>query len=202
MHTVAAQLESDQEILEAYHAGEQDQAITAMVRKYQRFAYTVALRYLSSTEDARDCAQEVMIKAFKGLGRFRSESSLQTWIGKIARNTAISMYHRSRFLKFFAVGEGEDERDVPAKQLSPADHTEQNEFEVFFHTVLATLPPKQRATFMMRHYEDLTYEEISAQVGTSVGALKANYHWAVKKIAEKLKDTDYHRYWNFDEQQS
>jgi RNA polymerase sigma-70 factor (ECF subfamily) len=196
MRTAVAVLETDHEILEAFRSGLQEQAITAFVRRHQKFVYSVALRYLSSPEDARDCAQDVMIKAYQGLGRFRGESSLQTWIGKIARNTAISMFHKRKLVRLFAPGEAEGERDVPARQLSPAEHAEQNEFERFFRTVLSTIPPKQRETFMMRYYEELSYEEISAQVGTSVGALKANYHWAVKKIAEKLKGTDYYEKWS------
>ena len=188
-------LETDIEILEAFRTGKREIAITAIVRRYQRFAYTVALRHVSSTEDARDCAQEVMIKVTSALSGFRGDSTLQTWIGKIARNTAIALYHKKKFLEYFAVGHGEQERDVEAIQLSPADHTEQNEFEVFFNKVLSTLPRKQRETFVMRYYEELSYEEISAVNGTSVGALKANYHWAVKKIAEVLQGTDYYQDW-------
>lgn len=186
-------LESDIEILEAYRTGQREMAITAIVRRYQRFAYTVALRHVSSTEDARDCAQDAMIKVATGLSGFRGDSSLQTWIGKIARNTAISMYNRRRIVEYFAVGHGEKERDVEAVQLSPIEHTEQNEFEEFFNNILSQLPRKQREAFVMRYYEELSYDEISALTGTSTGALKANYHWAVKKIADLVKETEYYR---------
>lgn len=195
MQQAVITLETDIEILEAYRAGKHEQAVTAIVRRYQRYAYTVALRHVSRTEDALDCAQETMIKMTTALARFRGDSSLQTWIGRIARNTAISMYNRRRLVEYFAVGHGEQEKDVEAIQLSPADHTEQNEFERFFNTVLSELPRKQRETFVMRYYEELSYEEISSINGTSVGALKANYHWAVKKIAEVMKKTDYYSDW-------
>lgn len=195
MPTSVITLDTDVEILEAYRSGSSDLAITAFVRRYQSFVYKSVLRYLDSTEDARDCTQEVMIKAITGLGKYRGECTLQTWIARIARNTAITMYHKRRLLRFFTIGEGTDEVDVLADQLSPADHAAQNEFEAFFRRVLSSLPIKQRETFMMRHYDDLSYEEISEIVGTSVGALKANYHWAVKKIASQLQGTDYYKQW-------
>ncbi|MCO6467023.1 MAG: sigma-70 family RNA polymerase sigma factor [Bradyrhizobiaceae bacterium] len=193
--TTVITLDTDLEILEAYRTGKREQAVTAIVRRYQRYAYAVALRYVRTPEDAYDCAQEVMVKVVTSIERFRGDSTLQTWIARIARNTAVSMYHKNKLLSFFAIGEGPDEQDIQAHQLSPVDHAEQNEFETFFRTILAELPLKQRETFMMRYYDELSYEEISTIVGKSVGALKANYHWAVKKIAESLKGTEYYQQW-------
>jgi RNA polymerase sigma-70 factor (ECF subfamily) len=66
---------------------------------------------------------------------------------------------------------------------------------VYIKQVLSGLPPKQREAFCMRHYDELSYEEISAITGTSEGALKANYHWAVKKIAEALRQSEYYAHW-------
>jgi RNA polymerase sigma factor (sigma-70 family) len=189
-------LETDIEILEAYKTGERDRAITAFVRRHQRFVYAIALRHLSNSEDARDASQEVFLKALKGLDRFKGDSSLQTWLYRITVNVCNSQLRKRRLLSFFTVGEGEGERDVAARQLDPLQHAEQSDFEVFFNQVLKTLPPKQRETFCLRYYDELSYEEISTMVGTSEGALKANYHWAVKKIAEKLRNSEFYEKWS------
>ena len=195
MYALTAQLETDIEILEAFKAGERERAATAFVRRHQNFVYAIALRHLKNHEDALDAAQETFVKALEGLDRFKGESSLQTWLYRITVNTSITMYRKKRLLSFFAFGEGEDEKDVAAVQLDPSQRTEQSEFEQYFQEVLGTLPNKQRETFCLRYYEELSYEEISDMVGTSVGALKANYHWAVKKIAAKMKESEYYKHW-------
>ena len=199
MYAVTLPLETDSQILEALRDGERDKAATAFVRQHQDFVYGVALRHMQNREDARDVAQETFIKALQGINRFKGNSTLRTWLYRIATNTAMSMLRRKKFLSFFAVGEGEEERDVVSQSRSPAEQTEQTEFEEFFQVVLSTLPPKQRETFALRYFNDLSYEEISEMVGTSVGALKANYHWATKKIAEQLRKSEYYERWYNDE---
>jgi RNA polymerase sigma factor (sigma-70 family) len=199
MYTVTLPLETDVQILEAFRSGERDQAATAFVRRHQDFVYAVALRHVRNREDARDVAQDTFIKALKGIEKFKGDSTLQTWLYRITTNTCMSMLRRMKFLSFFAAGEGEDERDVPAKQRTPAEQAEQSDFEAFFDVVLSTLPPKQRETFSLRYFNELSYEEISAMVGTSVGALKANYHWATKKIADQLRKSEYYERWYEDE---
>lgn len=194
MHAVIS-LETDGQILEAFRAGERDRAATAFVRLHQRFVYAVALRHLRNQEDARDAAQETFLKALASIERFDPRASLRTWLYRITVNTCISMQRKRRFLSFFAVGEGEHERDVQARQLHPDEQVVQSEFERFLQDVIATLPPKQRETFCLRYFDELSYEEISAMVGTSVGALKANYHWAVKKIAAHVRESEYYRHW-------
>lgn len=199
MSAIALTLETDVQILAEFREGSRDRAATAFVRRHQRFVYSVALRQLSHHEDARDAAQEVFIRALQGIDGFKGESALQTWLYRITVNVCNNMRRKRKFLSFFAVGEGEDERDVVAVQAPTDQHSETAEFERFFATVLAALPPKQRETFCLRYYDELSYEEISAMVGTSVGALKANYHWAVKKIAEILRTTEYYQLWQHHE---
>ena len=169
--------------------------MAAFVQMHQEFVYAVALRHLRHHDDARDVAQETFLKAFKALPKFKGDSTIRTWLYRITMNTAISLQRKRRFLSYFSVGEAEGEQDVASKALSPADHAQQTEFEKFFEEVLSTLPPKQRETFVLRYYEELSYEEISQMLGTSEGALKANYHWAVKKIAAKLRTSDYYDEW-------
>lgn len=195
MTTALTTLETDDQILEAFRSGEQERAMSAFVRVHQQFVYAVALRHLRHHEDARDVTQETFLKAFKSLARFKGDSSLKTWLYRITMNTAISLQRKRKFISYFSAGEGEGEVNVPSSSLNPAEQTQQTEFERFFEIVLDTLPPKQRETFCLRYYEELSYEEISKMLGKSEGALKANYHWAVKKIAEQVRKSEYYDDW-------
>jgi len=188
-------LQTDAEILAEYRQGSREAALTAFVRKHQRFVMSVALRHAISRQDAEDAAQEVFVKASQKLGDFNGNSTLQTWLYRITVNVCTSIHRKRRFVTFFGFGEAEGEMDVASPERMPSYQTEHNEFDTYIKQVLSGLPPKQRETFCMRHYDELSYEEISAITGTSEGALKANYHWAVKKIAEALRQSEYYAHW-------
>lgn len=196
MSSLSLTLNTDARILEDFRSGERERAATAFVRRHQRFVYAIALRYMQTPDDAQDACQEVFIRAIDGIERFKGGSSLQTWLYRITVNVCSNMRRKKRFLSFFAIGEGDDERDVPAvAQLAPDQLSEQSDFSRFLREVLATLPEKQRETFCLRYFDELSYEEISQMVGTSVGALKANYHHAVKKLAARFRTTEYYEAW-------
>lgn len=195
MSILALHLHADDEILEAYRAGDRDRATTAFVRRHQRFVFSVASRQLATLEDAQDATQEVLVKAIQSLDRFKGDSTLQTWLYRITVNVCSNMRRKQRWLSFFAAGEGVGEVDVVANQPSTEQATHDREFARYVERVLATLPAKQRETFCLRYYDELSYEEMSTMLGTSVGALKANYHWAVKKIAEALRTSEYYQHW-------
>ncbi|MCX6139852.1 MAG: sigma-70 family RNA polymerase sigma factor [Candidatus Kapabacteria bacterium] len=188
-------LESDAEILDEYRTGQRDRAVTAFVRRHQRFVYSIAYRHLNHIEDSQDAVQEVFLRATQKLNEFKGESTLQTWLYRITVNVCLNMRRKRRFMSFFAIGEGEGERDVASHQQSPASQAVNSDFETYFKTVLETIPTKQRETFCMRYYDELSYDEISAITGTSEGALKANYHWAVKKIAAAIRTSEYYEEW-------
>ncbi|MBM4178794.1 MAG: sigma-70 family RNA polymerase sigma factor [Ignavibacteria bacterium] len=186
---------TDAEILAEYRTGRRDVALTAFVRMHQRFVMSVALRHSSTAHDAEDAAQEVFLRVATKLGEFQGNSTLQTWLYRITVNVCTSIHRRRKFTAFFGFGEAEGELDVPSSASAPSQLAEHNEFDVYIKNVLAELPPKQRETFCMRHYDELSYEEIAEITGTSEGALKANYHWAVKKIAEKVRSSEYYANW-------
>jgi len=194
--TLALDIHADNEILEAYRTGDRDRAATAFVRRHQRFVFSVASRHLASIDDAQDATQEVMVKALQSLDRFKGQSSLQTWLYRITINVCSNMRRKQKWMSYLAFGEGSGEVDIAADQPSTEQQTVDDEFSRYFERVLSALPQKQRETFCLRYYDELSYEEISAMLGTSVGALKANYHWAVKKIAEALRTSDYYKHWN------
>ena len=191
----AMTLQTDAEILTEYRQGSREVALTAFVRKHQRFVMSIALRHSASREDAQDASQEVFLRVATKLGEFQGNSTLQTWLYRITVNVCTSIHRKRKFSSFFGFGEAEGELDVPSSDRATSHEAEHNEFDAYIKRVLASLPPKQRETFCMRHYDELSYEEISEITGTSEGALKANYHWAVKKIAEVLRQSEYYAHW-------
>ncbi|MEY3386804.1 MAG: hypothetical protein RIR53_1615 [Bacteroidota bacterium] len=188
--------DGDDEILAALRAGQRDRAITTLVRRYQRFVYSVALRQMNHVEDAQDITQDVLLRAARFIDGFEQQSSLQTWLYRITINQCRSEFRRRRIKSLFGIGNEEHEIDVASASPLPSEHAEGRDFDAYMQRVLAKLPPKQRETFCLRFYDELSYEQISAITGTSQGALKANYHWAVKKIAEQLQQSEYYAHWS------
>lgn len=195
VNTIAALTYSDANILEALRSGEDEKVLNDFVRAHQKFVYSVAFRYLQHKENAQDASQEVFMRAIKALPTFKGESTLQTWLYRITTNVCHSMIRKRKNLHYVPIGEGESELNVPWHGDSPIQSAENSNFNTLFLSILSTLPEKQRETFSLRFFEELSYEEISEMVGTSIGALKANYHWAVKKIASALKKTKYYENW-------
>jgi len=184
-------LGNDESLLLAFRAGRIEEASTAFVRRFQRFVTSVASRQLSNHQDVEDVTQDVLIKALHSIHRFNGECAITTWLYRITMNVVVSHRRRERLRLFFRVGEGDGERDVASTDARPDMLAEETDVMVFLKSVLATLPPKQRETFCLRYYDELSYEEISQMLGTSVGGLKANYHLAVKKIAEQLQRSEF-----------
>jgi RNA polymerase sigma factor (sigma-70 family) len=184
----ALSVNTDDAILSALRATTESNSAAAneFVRKYQKFVYATALRYLKSSDDAYDATQEVFIKALKSIRNFRGDSSVSTWLYRITINVCSGMKRKEKLRQF--VGVEDIEEITPDYQATPAQKTEDRDFEARFEALLAQLPEKQRETFMLRYFDELSYEEISKLLGTSVGGLKANYFQAVKKLAHLLKE--------------
>ena len=132
-------------------------------------------------EDADDLTQEVFIKVWKHLENFRQDSQLYTWLYRIATNECLN-FLKSKKRKFF-LPINDVEAELTAK-IDQSDLIGGDEIQLKLQKALLKLPDKQRLVFNMKYYDDLKYEEISEILGTSVGALKASYHLAVKKIEE------------------
>jgi RNA polymerase sigma-70 factor (ECF subfamily) len=190
MEAGALIIESDTEIIDEYYHGESDRAATAMVRKYQKFVYSTAFRYMKNHDDANDASQEAFIKAIGALHRFRSASSLKTWLYRITVNVCKNMLRRKKVASIFRGFDDEPDAytNIAAQEANPHEAFEQEEFKKEFFRALDKLPDKQRETFALRYFEEMKYEEISEVLGTSVGGLKANYFQAVRKLAKYLKD--------------
>jgi len=172
----------DKEILEKFAKEEsRNMAFNQLVRKYQQKIYWHIRKMVIDHEDADDLTQEVFIKVWKHLENFRQDAQLYTWLYRIATNECLN-FLKSKKRKFFL-----PINDVEAELTAKIDQQENlsgDEIQLKLQKALLKLPDKQRLVFNMKYYDDLKYEEISEILGTSVGALKASYHLAVKKIEE------------------
>lgn len=154
-----------------------------LVREYQKRVYWHIRKMVIDHDDADDLTQEVFIKIHKHLDDFREDSQLYTWIYRIATNECLTFLERKKRRFFLPIG------DVAAElsgKLDQADHMSADEIQIKLQKALLTLPDKQRLVFNMKYFDDMSYEAISEITNTSVGALKASYHHAVKKIEEFL----------------
>lgn len=152
-----------------------------LVRTYQQRVYSHVRKMVIDHDDADDVTQEVFIKIHKYIGTFREDSQLFTWVYRVATNECLSFLQRKKRRFFLPIG------DVAGELSAKLDSTpglNGDEIQLKLQKALLTLPDKQRLVFNMKYYEDLTYEEMSEITNTSVGALKASYHHAVKKIEE------------------
>lgn len=134
-------------------------------------------------DDADDVTQEIFIKIHRHIDKFREDAQLFTWIYRIATNECLSFLQRKKRRFFLPIGDVEGE--LMAK-LDNSSTLSGDEIQVKLQKALLKLPDKQRMVFNMKYFDDMPYEQISEITETSVGALKASYHHAVKKIEDFL----------------
>jgi RNA polymerase sigma-70 factor (ECF subfamily) len=175
---------SDLELVQEVRNGNR-QAFTELMRRYQQKVYWVARRLVGGHAEAEDIAQETFIKAYLALGDFRGDSSFFTWLYRIAVNLSLNTLRKQQVMNYLRQSDLL-ERILPSKE-NPAEELEAKEVESRFQQAVASLPEKQKAVFVMRYYDEMSYEEISQVLKTSVGGLKANYFHALRKVQEFMK---------------
>lgn len=141
-----------------------------------------------SHDDTDDVLQDVFIKVWRNLDKFRKDSQLYTWMYRIATNECITFLNRKKQRNNISLDN--ENSEYLANTLSSSSYFDGTEAQRKLQKALLTLPDKQRLVFNMKYFEDLKYDEISDILGTSVGALKASYHLAVKKIKLFLEQND------------
>jgi RNA polymerase sigma-70 factor (ECF subfamily) len=164
-------------------------AFNLLVRKYQERIYHHVRKMVIDHEDADDLTQEVFIKAWKGLVNFREQSMLFTWLYRIASNECLTFLEKKKRRFFLPIHDVKKELIGKLNSLSSSHksmHLTGEEIEIKLQKAILQLPDKQRLVFNMKYFDEMTYEQMSAVLGTSVGALKASYHIAVKKIEENI----------------
>ncbi|MBC5775100.1 RNA polymerase sigma factor [Pontibacter sp. KCTC 32443] len=175
----------DKEILEKFaNPDSRNLAFNQLVRKYQQKVYWHIRKMVIDHEDADDLTQEVFLKVWKHLENFRQDAQLYTWLYRIATNECLTFLSSKKRKFFLPINDVATEL---AEKIDSSTDITGDEIQLKLQKALLKLPDKQRLVFNMKYYDELKYEEISEILGTSVGALKASYHLAVKKIEEFLK---------------
>lgn len=157
-----------------------ERAFRDLVVLYQERIYWHVRKFVCEHEDANDIIQNTFMKAYKALDGFKGEAKLYTWLYRIASNESITFVNKA---KRRHTGDLEE-----ARTLQSDSFFDGNEAQRMLQQAMATLPDKQRLVFNMKYYEDMSYQEISEILQTSVGALKASFHHAVKKIEHYFKN--------------
>jgi RNA polymerase sigma factor (sigma-70 family) len=178
------ELNNDFELIRSFIDGNES-AFNRLAVKYQEKIYWHARRTTGNHLDADEIVQEVLLVLYNKLKTFEFKSSLYTWIYTITNTRSIN-YLKKRSLKiFFSLDEITNKR---SNEKDVIDHLESKQKLEKVENALQKLPIKQREVFIMRNYDELSYEEISNITGKTVGALKANHFHALKKIKELLKN--------------
>jgi len=160
-------------------------AFSKLVRLYQERLYWHIRKMVLSHEDANDVLQNTFMKAWNGIANFRGDARISTWLYKIATNETMTFLTNKRMRNMSGI---EDVEGLLLNQLHADTYFSGNEAEMKLQEAILTLPEKQRLVFNMKYFDDLTYEQLEKILETSVGALKASYHHAVKKIERYLTE--------------
>ncbi|MCG8331517.1 MAG: sigma-70 family RNA polymerase sigma factor [Chitinophagales bacterium] len=155
-----------------------------MMQQYQERIYWHVRRMVGNHEDTNDVVQNCFIKVYRSVHRFEEKSKLYTWIYRIATNEAITFINRRQKRSVIDI---DDEDTGLANQLIANQELSAGIIDEKLRKAMMSLPEKQCLVFTLRYFEEMGYKEMSEQLGTSVGALKASYHHAVKKIEEALR---------------
>lgn len=161
-------------------------AFSLIVRQYSQRIYWHIRHMVLSHEDADDIVQETFIKAWTNIDKFRGDSQISTWLYRIAINETLTFLNKNR-IDTISIDTPEG---AVAEQLESDALFNGDKADALLREAVQRLPDKQRLVFNMKYFEEMKYEEISEILETSVGALKASYHIAVKKIEEFLSKAD------------
>ncbi len=156
-------------------------AFEELVSTYKERIYLTIRKLVIDHSDTDDLMQEVFLKIWNGLDNFRRDAKLFTWVYRIAVNESLTFLAKKKRRFFFGSLQDELENKLQTQSELQADQV-----QLLLQKALLRLPEKQRVVFNMRYYDELSYEQISEILGTSVGALKASYHFAVKKIEDYI----------------
>jgi RNA polymerase sigma-70 factor (ECF subfamily) len=177
---------SDNELLLRFKSADtREAAFTDLIKKYQERLYWHIRRMVVSHEDANDLLQNVLIRVWNALEKFREESQLYTWLYRIATNECLSFLEQKK--KRATLQLSDDENGLVQQLKADADFDPQK-LEWKLQVAIQQLPEKQRIVFSLRYFDEMPYEEMSNVLDTSEGALKASYHHAAKKIERFLLD--------------
>ncbi|PVH24012.1 RNA polymerase sigma factor [Sphingobacterium corticibacter] len=181
-------MEDDLIIAKFANENTREEAFNLLLKKYQQKIYWHVRRMVIDHDDADDVVQDVFVKVWRNLEKFREDSQLYTWLYRIATNECITFLNKKKQRQHVSLDE--EDSSYLSSTLTASSYFNGDVAQMKLQQALLKLPEKQRLVFNMKYFEDLKYEEISEIVGTSVGALKASYHLAVKKIELFFRSND------------
>ena len=162
----------------------QREAFARIVKEYSEQLYWQVRRLVLTHEDANDILQNTFIKAWTNIEYFRGDAKMSTWLYRIALNECLTFLNKQRASQQLSIDEAEIEM---MNQLESDTYFDGDETQKIFLQAVKQLPNKQQMIFNLKYFKEMKYEEISEILGTSIGALKASYHHAVKKIESFLE---------------
>ena len=166
-------------ILQLLNPKTQNNAFQKLLRDYKRPLYNHIRNIVLDHDDTNDVLQNTFIKVFQNLNNFKGESKLYSWMYRIATNESITFINKKTKLSSKT---SQELKSKIVENLEADIHFDGNAIQIKLQKAILTLPEKQQLVFKMRYFEEIKYQEMSTILGTSVGALKASYHLAVKKI--------------------
>lgn len=174
-------------IAELKQENTRDLAFHRLVKLYQERLYWHIRKILLNHDDTDDVLQNTFVKVWKSIGNFREESALYTWLYRIATNEAITFLNSKKRRSLLPLN---DVSDYLMENLTSDPYFEGDKLQMKLQEAILQLPEKQRIVFNMKYFDEMKYEDMSKILDTSVGALKASYHHAAKKIEEFIKNSD------------
>lgn len=174
----------DKDLLHQFKSpGLKEKAFTTIIKKYQEKLYWHVRRLVVDHDDANDVLQNMFIKVWNALDNFREDSQLFTWLYRIATNESLTFLDGQKRRSAVSLSEVESGLSNKVKADTNFDA---NKLEWKLQLAIQALPEKQRIVFNLRYYDEMPYEQMSGILETSVGALKASYHHAAKKVEEYI----------------
>lgn len=179
---------SDRELMGRLAAGDRD-ALQPLMERHSRRLYRIALAYLRRPDDALDVVQETFVKAFRNATRWDPGSEVAPWLTRIAVNQSIDTYRRGRrrLALEAPLPDTDHSLNVEAHEASPERRAIGREAVLRISQALVSLPETQRAVFVMRHYDEMSLEEIASALDLRLGTVKSSLHRAVHRLRERLR---------------
>lgn len=180
--------DTDQKIIaDLKDAGKRDLAFHVLVKTYQERLYWHIRKMVMNHDDADDILQNTFMKVWRSIDSFREESSLYTWLYRIATNESITFLNSKKKKNLMSLNE---DNEYLMDNLMSDPYFDGDEIQIKLQKAILRLPEKQRIVFNLKYYEEMKYEEMAKVLETSVGALKASFHHAAKKVEEYIRNTD------------
>lgn len=160
-------------------------AFDLVVERHRRSVYQLCWRFVANHEDASDLSQDIFLRAYRGLRSFRGQSSLATWLHRISVNVCLNRVSAKAPLEKMTEAIG-DRQYVDTRSPSPSERLLKEERGARVRAAIAALPRKQRATLILRVYQEMSYQEVADVLGSSVGAVKVNFFHALGNLKKQL----------------